>query len=68
MVSLLAIPTILAVAKKDYFWVLYIVGLICILGVAWAVWRSKTESKELRDMENELSGEKSEAVAEAVGH
>ena len=56
MVSLLAIPTILAVGKKDYFWVLYIVGLICIAGVAWAVWRSKTESKELREMEAELSG------------
>ena len=32
MVSLLAMPTILAVAKKDYYWVLYIVGLICIAG------------------------------------
>jgi K(+)-stimulated pyrophosphate-energized sodium pump len=56
MVSLLAIPTILAVGRKDYFWVLYIVGLICIAGVAWAVWRSKTESKELREMEAELTG------------
>ena len=56
MVSLLAIPTILAVGKKDYHWVLYIVGLICIAGVAWAVWRSKTESKELREMEAELTG------------
>ena len=56
MVSLLAIPTILAVGKKDYFWVLYIVGLLCIAGVVWAVWRSKTESKELREMEAEFTG------------
>jgi K(+)-stimulated pyrophosphate-energized sodium pump len=66
MVSLLAIPTILAVGKKDYFWVLYLVGLICIAGVAWAVWRSKTESKELREMEAELSGA-SEKSLETVG-
>jgi K(+)-stimulated pyrophosphate-energized sodium pump len=56
MVSLLAIPTILAVGQKDYYWVLYIVGLICVAGVIWAVWRSKTESKELREMEAELTG------------
>ncbi|WP_165227078.1 proton/sodium-translocating pyrophosphatase [Aquisphaera insulae] len=56
MVSLLAIPTILAVGQKDYYWVLYVVGVLCLAGVAWAVWRSKTESKELREMESELSG------------
>src|SRR4051812_26184496 len=66
MVSLLAIPTILAVGKESYFWVLYLVGLLCILGVAWAVWRSKTESKELREMEAEFGGA-SEAAFEAVG-
>ena len=66
MVSLLAIPTILAVGKKDYFWVLYIVGLVCIAGIAWAVWRSKTESKELREMEAEFTGA-SEKTFETVG-
>jgi K(+)-stimulated pyrophosphate-energized sodium pump len=66
MVSLLAIPTILAVGQKDYFWVLYIVGLVCIAGVAWAVWRSKTESKELREMEAELAGT-TEKSLETVG-
>ena len=35
---------------------LYVVGLVCILGVAWAVWRSKTESKEFREMEADLGG------------
>ncbi len=35
---------------------LYLVGLIGIAAVAWAVWRSKTESKELREMEAELGG------------
>jgi K(+)-stimulated pyrophosphate-energized sodium pump len=35
---------------------IYLVGLACVAGVAWAVWRSKTESKELREMEHELSG------------
>jgi len=31
------------------------VGILCIIGVAWAVWRSKTESKELREMGEELA-------------
>jgi K(+)-stimulated pyrophosphate-energized sodium pump len=66
MVSLLAIPTILAVAEKDYSWVLYIVGVLCLAGVAWAVWRSKTESKELREMEAELTGT-AEKSLETVG-
>ncbi len=35
---------------------LYVVGAFCIAGVAWAVWRSKTESKEFREMESELGG------------
>ncbi|WP_165070880.1 proton/sodium-translocating pyrophosphatase [Paludisphaera rhizosphaerae] len=56
MVSLLAIPTILTTAKGPNAWVLYVVGLLCITGVAWAVWRSKTESKELREMESDLAG------------
>jgi K(+)-stimulated pyrophosphate-energized sodium pump len=66
MVSLLAIPTILAVGQKDFFWVLYVVGLICLAGVAWAVWRSKTESKELREMESEFAGT-AEKSLETVG-
>ncbi len=54
MVSLLAIAPIIAFRGS---WITYLVGLICILGVAWAVWRSKTESKEFREMEAELSGD-----------
>ena len=49
-------------------WLLYLVGLICIAGVAWAVWRSKTESKELREMEAELAGSAEAGKSlEAVG-
>jgi K(+)-stimulated pyrophosphate-energized sodium pump len=66
MVSLLAIPSILAVGQTDYFWILYVVGIICLAGVAWAVWRSKTESKELREMEAELTGT-AEKSLETVG-
>ncbi len=53
MVSLLAIVPILAFQGSPW---LYLVGVLCIAGVAWAVWRSKTESKELREMEAELAG------------
>jgi K(+)-stimulated pyrophosphate-energized sodium pump len=53
MVSLLAIAPI--ILYKDSVW-LYVVGVVCILGVAWAVWRSKTESKEFREMEADLGG------------
>jgi K(+)-stimulated pyrophosphate-energized sodium pump len=56
MVALLAIVPILSVRQGEYSWVPYIVGLVCIAGVAWAVWRSKTESKELKEMEAELAG------------
>jgi K(+)-stimulated pyrophosphate-energized sodium pump len=53
MVSLLAIGPILVYRNS---WWLYAVGLLCIAGVAWAVWRSKTESKEFREMEADLAG------------
>jgi K(+)-stimulated pyrophosphate-energized sodium pump len=67
MVSLLAIAPILdwQVNKPIS---LYIVGLICIAGIAWAVWRSKTESKEFREMEAELAGStEANKSLEAVG-
>jgi K(+)-stimulated pyrophosphate-energized sodium pump len=68
MVSLLAIVPIIDAGERGYSWLLYAVGLVCVAGVAWAVWRSKTESKELREMEAELSGsaEASKSL-EAVG-
>jgi len=67
MVSLLAIPTILATAQGEYAWALYAVGLLCVAGVAWAVWRSKTESKELREMESELGAGSADATFESAG-
>ena len=55
MVSLLAIVPI--IYYKDHAPILlYLVGLLCIAGVAWSVWRSKTESKEFREMEADLAG------------
>ena len=45
---------------------LRVVGVIGISVVAWAVWRSKTESKELREMEAELTGT-AEKTFETVG-
>jgi K(+)-stimulated pyrophosphate-energized sodium pump len=64
MVSLLAIAAIISNQSNP---LLYVVGLVCVAGVAWAVWRSKTESKELREMEAELSGSTSaDASLEAV--
>jgi K(+)-stimulated pyrophosphate-energized sodium pump len=53
MVSMLAIVPIMAYHDRGSRGI-YLVGLICIAGVAWAVWRSKTESKELREMEADL--------------
>jgi K(+)-stimulated pyrophosphate-energized sodium pump len=57
MVSLLAIVPIINYSHSGW---LYLVGIVCFGGVAWAIWRSKTESKELRELEHELAG-----VAEA---
>jgi len=57
MVALLAIGPILAAARTGHSWILYLVGLVGIAAVAWAIWRSKTESKEFREMEAELSGQ-----------
>jgi K(+)-stimulated pyrophosphate-energized sodium pump len=68
MVALLAIGPVLAASRSGYSWVLYLVGLFGIAAVGWAIWRSKTESKELREMEAELSGEKvDEPTFESVG-
>ncbi len=68
MVSLLAIVPIIDAPRHGYQWLLYLVGLLCIAGVAWAVWRSKTESKELREMEAELAGSSEASKSlEAVG-
>ncbi len=54
MVALLSIAPILDWSKRGPI-LLYAVGILCIIGVAWAVWRSKTESKELREMGEELA-------------
>jgi K(+)-stimulated pyrophosphate-energized sodium pump len=67
MVSLLAIVPILN-WKTERPLLLFLVGLICIAGIAWAVWRSKTESKEFREMEAELAGSaEANKSLEAVG-
>jgi K(+)-stimulated pyrophosphate-energized sodium pump len=70
MVALLAIAPILAYRNPEsgHPWLLYLVGLIGLAGVAWAVWRSKTESKEFREMEAEITGENVEKSLETVGH
>jgi K(+)-stimulated pyrophosphate-energized sodium pump len=66
MVALLAIGPIIQWASTPW---LYLVGIACILGVVWAVWRSKTESKELREMEAELGSAASAGKSlEAVGN
>src|SRR5262249_28992843 len=67
MVALLSIVPILQWKQDQPLW-LFLVGVICLGGVGWAVWRSKTESKELREMEDELtatagSGKTLETVA-----
>jgi K(+)-stimulated pyrophosphate-energized sodium pump len=55
MVALLSIVPILNASQNWPIW-LYLAGVLSIAGVAWAIWRSKTESKELREMEAELTG------------
>ena len=58
MVALLAIAPIIAFQRKPIAegWPLYVVGLLALATVGWAVYRSKVESKELREMEAELTG------------
>jgi K(+)-stimulated pyrophosphate-energized sodium pump len=56
MVALLAIAPILGARSSGHGWVLYVGGVFGIAAVAWAIWRSKTESKEFREMEAELGG------------
>jgi K(+)-stimulated pyrophosphate-energized sodium pump len=55
MVALLSIVPIISWRRNQPLW-LFLVGVLCVAGVAWAIWRSKTESKELREMEAELTG------------
>ncbi len=56
VMNMVALLSIVPIIDHSGSALLYVIGLLCILGVAWAVWRSKTESKELREMEAELSG------------
>ncbi len=60
MVALLAIAPIIAFSKEPRWslpWMLfYAVGFLGVAIVGYAVYRSKVESKELREMEAELSG------------
>ncbi|MGE3821668.1 MAG: sodium/proton-translocating pyrophosphatase, partial [Isosphaeraceae bacterium] len=66
MVALLAIGAILAVDQRGQGWILTVVGLVCVLGTAWAVYNSKSESKELREMEAELTGVADKSLETAV--
>jgi K(+)-stimulated pyrophosphate-energized sodium pump len=66
MVALLAIAPIIHF-RATQPWLLYLIGLIGVAAVAWAIWRSKTESKEFREMEADLAGEKVDANLEPVG-
>ncbi len=69
MVALLSIAPILVVSKSENYWILYVIGLAGALAVAWAVYRSKTESKEFRELEAELAGATaSEPVLEHASH
>jgi K(+)-stimulated pyrophosphate-energized sodium pump len=51
MVALLAIGPIMIWHGSA---ALYLVGLLGVAAVAWSIWRSKTESKELREIESSL--------------
>ena len=69
MVALLSIGGIISARDGGYGWALVLLGVFCLAGIVWAVYNSKTESKELREMEGELSGAAAaETAFEAVGH
>ena len=69
MVALLAIGPVLAAGRTGHNWILYLVGLLGVAAVGWAIWRSKTESKEMQEMEAELGGSPlAESSLEPVGH
>ena len=63
MVSLLAISPIIAWSGSP---ALYAVGVMSVIAVAWSVWRSKTESKEMREIADSLSTAGTEEPLEAV--
>jgi K(+)-stimulated pyrophosphate-energized sodium pump len=68
MVALLAIGPVLAASRAGHDGMLYLAGLVGVAAVAWSIWRSKTESKALREMEEELGREKdAEERLEPVG-
>jgi K(+)-stimulated pyrophosphate-energized sodium pump len=68
MVALLSIGPIIAASNSPRWWVLYLIGAVGVALIAWAIWRSKTESKEFRELELELAGEQvDESNLEPVG-
>jgi K(+)-stimulated pyrophosphate-energized sodium pump len=64
MVSLLAIAPIIAFRSSPY---IYLVAVACILGVVWAIFNSKRQTKALREMEVELGQAAEEDQAVLVG-
>lgn len=64
MVALLAIGPVLA---YDGTPILYAIGGVALLAVVWAIWRSKTDTKEFKAMEAELTGAQADASLEPVG-
>jgi K(+)-stimulated pyrophosphate-energized sodium pump len=66
MVALLAIGAIIAANNAGLTWLLYVIGAVCLVGIGWAVYNSKTESKELREMEAELTGGAAATAATTV--
>jgi K(+)-stimulated pyrophosphate-energized sodium pump len=59
MVALLSIAPIIHFSGADTSWgaaiLMYLIGLVGLAAVGWAIWRSKTETKEMREMETELA-------------
>ena len=55
MVALLAIGAIIAAERDGHGWVLILIGFFCLIGIIWAIYNSKSESKEFREAEAEMS-------------
>jgi len=47
-------------------WVGAVVALICFAAIAWAVWQSKRESEEMKEVEGELTGSPKSQTRTAV--
>jgi K(+)-stimulated pyrophosphate-energized sodium pump len=61
------VPGLATMAETGRPWVAWVVVALCLIFLGWALWRSKTETPEMRQIDEELTQDETAESAGAVG-